>query len=77
MVYVALKLGETLMHEEVVRFAADHMSYFMVPRYVEFIEALPKTETEKVQKYELKADAIARQAQLWDRERAGIAVSRR
>ena len=52
---MALSIQEegALAHEEVVRFAADHMSYFIVPRYVEFIKALPKTETEKVQKYKL------------------------
>ena len=76
MVYVSLKPGETLTHEAVVRFAAEHMSYFMVPRYVEFISALPKTETEKIQKYKLQADALERRAQLWDRERAGVAVAR-
>jgi crotonobetaine/carnitine-CoA ligase len=52
------------------------MSYFMVPRYVEFIEALPKTASEKLEKYKLKQDAQARRAELWDREREGIEVKR-
>ena len=76
MVYVVLKPGETLSHAEVVHFAAEHMSYFMVPRFVEFIDALPKTASEKIEKYKLKQDAQARRSELWDREREGIEVKR-
>jgi crotonobetaine/carnitine-CoA ligase len=52
------------------------MSYFMVPRFVDFIDELPKTASEKVEKYKLKQDALARRDQLWDREREGIKVRR-
>lgn len=76
MVYVVLKPGEKLTHAEVVHFAIEHMSYFMVPRFVEFIDELPKTASEKLEKYKLKQDALARRAQLWDREREGIDVKR-
>ena len=76
MVYVVLRPGETLAHADVVRFAAEHMSYFMVPRYVEFVASLPKTATEKLEKYKLKQDAQARRAELWDREREGVEVKR-
>lgn len=76
MVYVVRKPDETLTHAEVVHFAAEHMSYFMVPRFVEFIEQLPKTASEKLEKYKLKRDAQERRADLWDREREGIEVKR-
>ena len=76
MVYVVLRPGETMAHADVVHFAAEHMSYFMVPRFVEFTESLPKTATEKLEKYKLKLDAQARRSQLWDREREGIALKR-
>lgn len=76
MVYVVKKPGETLTHADVVHFAAEHMSYFMVPRFVDFIDALPKTASEKIEKYKLKQDAQARRAELWDREREGIEVKR-
>ena len=76
MVYVVLKSGQTLSHAEVVHFAAEHMSYFMVPRFVEFIGELPKTASEKLEKYKLKQDAQARRGELWDREREGISVKR-
>ena len=76
MVYVVRKPGEALAHADVVRFAAEHMSYFMVPRFVEFIEQLPKTASEKLEKYKLKRDAQERRGDLWDREREGIEVKR-
>jgi carnitine-CoA ligase len=76
MVYIVTKPGEALAHADVVRFAAEQMSYFMVPRFVEFIEALPKTASEKIEKYKLKQDAQTRRAELWDREREGIDVKR-
>jgi crotonobetaine/carnitine-CoA ligase len=76
MVYVVLKPGETLTHSEVVYFAAENMSYFMVPRFVEFIEELPKTPSEKLEKYKLKKSAEERREQLWDREQEGIQIKR-
>ena len=76
MVYVVTKPGEALTHVEVVLFAAEHMSYFMVPRFVDFIDVLPKTASEKIEKYKLRQDAQARRAGLWDREREGIEVKR-
>jgi crotonobetaine/carnitine-CoA ligase len=76
MVYVVLNQGVTLTHAEVVHFAAEHMNYYMVPRFVEFIAELPKTATEKIEKYKLKQDALERRSSLWDREREGIHIAR-
>ena len=52
------------------------MSYFMVPRYVAFIDQLPKTASEKIEKYKLKQMAEQNRASLWDRELAGIKIGR-
>ena len=76
MVYVVLQPGQTLTHAQVIQFAAEHMNYFMVPRFVEFIAELPKTATEKIEKYKLKQDALTRRTSLWDREREGIQIAR-
>ena len=56
--------------------ARERMASYMVPRFIEFIDALPKTATEKIENYKLKQDALSRRATLWDREREGIAVRR-
>jgi crotonobetaine/carnitine-CoA ligase len=76
MVSVVLRESRTLTEAELVAHCAENMAYFMVPRFVEFLPALPKTMTEKVEKYKLKAAAEQRLATLWDREKAGIKVSR-
>ena len=45
------------------------MADYMVPRYVRIAEALPKTPTEKVEKYKLQEIGVT--PETWDRERAG------
>lgn len=71
---VVLQPGATLDPEELIRYADERMPYFAVPRYVEFLEALPKTPTERIQKYLLKAAGVT--PTTWDRERAGVKVTR-
>lgn len=50
------------------------MPYFMVPRYIRFVDTLPKTPTERVQKVKLRDEGIT--ADTFDREAAGIVVKR-
>jgi crotonobetaine/carnitine-CoA ligase len=76
MVAVVCRQGESLSPADLVRFCQDNMAYYMVPRFVEIAEALPKTMTEKVEKYKLRQSAEARLAEIWDREKAGIKVTR-
>jgi crotonobetaine/carnitine-CoA ligase len=40
--------------EELTAYCAERMAAFMVPRYVRFVDALPKTATERVQKFTLR-----------------------
>jgi crotonobetaine/carnitine-CoA ligase len=69
-------LDETPLDEiGVIRFCEPRMPYFAVPRYVEFVDALPATENGKIQKYKLRERGIT--ARTWDRERAGVVVKRR
>ena len=51
------------------------MPYFAVPRFLEFVDALPATENGKIQKYKLRERGITDRT--WDREAAGITVKRR
>jgi carnitine-CoA ligase len=41
------------------------MAKFMVPRYVEIVDALPRTPTEKIRKVELRAAGLT--PGTWDR----------
>lgn len=54
---------------EIVAFCADRMPGFAVPRFVEILEALPRTATEKVRKEVLRAKGVTG---AWDREGAGV-----
>ncbi|MGB3444824.1 MAG: AMP-binding protein [Actinophytocola sp.] len=51
---VVLRPGKKLAHEELVEFCVEHLPKFMVPRYIEFVGALPRTPTDKVAKYKLR-----------------------
>ena len=59
---------------ELTHWLAERMPYFMVPRYIRFVQALPKTPTERVQKVKLREEGIT--ADTFDREAAGITIKR-
>jgi acyl-CoA synthetase (AMP-forming)/AMP-acid ligase II len=48
--FLVLKDGVNLTDKEILRFCSLHLEDFMVPKYVEFMKELPKTETGKVKK---------------------------
>jgi len=71
--FVQLKPGSQVTPEELFRFAADRLPFFMVPRYLEFIDEIPKTANQKAQRYLLRGKLTGREA---DREKLGISVRR-
>lgn len=72
-IVVILKPGEALSPEDLVAYCEPRMAYFMIPRYVQFAESLPKTPNEKVQKYKLRESPLQG---VWDREKAGYRLAR-
>jgi crotonobetaine/carnitine-CoA ligase len=66
MAVVVPKDGHTITPEELVEHCEPLMAGFMVPRYVEIRSALPKTETHRVRKAELKSEGVG--PATWDRE---------
>jgi carnitine-CoA ligase len=52
---VVLRPGASLEPEDLLEFCREKLPRFMVPRYVEFLDALPRTPTDKVAKYRLRA----------------------
>ena len=66
MVWVVLRSGETLSAPELVDHCGRQMASYMLPRYVQFADSLPKTPTEKVEKYKLVERGVS--AETWDRE---------
>lgn len=73
-IVVVLKEGEGLRPEELIELCEDRMAYFMVPRFIELRDALPKTPTQRVEKYKLQAEGV--KPGDWDREKAGYVLSR-
>ena len=50
------------------------MAYSAIARYVAFHNELPKTPSERVEKYKLKKEGVTDDC--WDREAAGIKLKR-
>ena len=65
MAAVLVKPGSTLDEAELIAFCEPRLPYFAVPRYVERMVELPRTENGKVQKYKLRERGIG--PATWDR----------
>jgi acyl-CoA synthetase (AMP-forming)/AMP-acid ligase II len=51
---IALKAGEEATEDEIRRFCTEHLADYKVPKYVEFVNALPRNPAGKVIKAELR-----------------------
>ncbi len=74
MVGLVLRPGEKLAPEQVLDFCRGRMASYAIPRYVDFVEEIPKTGTQRVQYGVLRERGITRTA--WDRERAGYPMKK-
>ena len=52
--FIVLKPGETMTEEEGLKFLKGKVGKYKIPKYVEFVEELPKTASGKIQKFVLK-----------------------
>ncbi len=71
---VVLKDGLKATEEELIRWCEPRMAYFAIPRYIAIRSSLPKTPSERVEKFKLKEEGIT--PDCWDREEAGIELQR-
>ena len=74
MVAVVLKPGENMTPEELLDFCRDKMADFMIPRFIDFIEKLPKSEVHRIMKRFLKDRGVTEAT--YDREQAGYEIKR-
>jgi len=51
---IALKPGQKLTEEEVIKFCRDNLAAYKCPRWVRFFDSLPKTVTGKLEKVTLR-----------------------
>jgi crotonobetaine/carnitine-CoA ligase len=75
MACVVPRPGAVLQPEALIAHCAERMAGFMVPRYVRVLAALPKTPTDKVEKFRLQEQGIT--ADTWDREQYDDTKERR
>jgi crotonobetaine/carnitine-CoA ligase len=76
LVCVVLKAGaERPDPLKLLDFCVERMPYFAVPRYIEVVEEIPKTPSQKIQKNKLRERGLS--ASTWDRESVGYRVRRR
>lgn len=69
MVCVVLEAGLMLDPADLIAYCEPRMPGFALPRYVDFIDALPKTPSEKVRKNELRKRGVT--SATWDRLAGG------
>lgn len=64
MAAVVLRSGAEVHASELVEYCDPRMPYFALPRYIRFVEELPRTETQKVQKAALRDEGVTEDT--WD-----------
>ena len=62
---VVLKPGRTLTAAELIEHCDGRMAHFAVPRYIRWMDGLPRNASERVQKFQLRAEGVT--PDTWDR----------
>jgi crotonobetaine/carnitine-CoA ligase len=72
MAAVVRRPGSRLTENALCEFCRPLLAAFAVPRFIEFVDALPTTESGKVQKYKLRDRGVS--GRTWDRQSAAAKV---
>lgn len=67
--------GERVSEEDICRWSIEELPYFAVPRYIEIRQDLPRNPVGRVLKYVLRDEGCT--TTTWDREKAGVLVTKR
>ncbi|MGH6672639.1 MAG: ATP-dependent acyl-CoA ligase [Xanthobacteraceae bacterium] len=70
MAAVVRRPGSALTESALIEFCRARLAAFALPRFVEFVDALPTTESGKVQKYRLRERGVT--AKTWDAQAAAL-----
>jgi len=71
-VMIQLRAGKTITPEQLMEFCESRMAFFMIPRYIEFIDEFPRKETGEILKRELRTITNI----TWDRRKASYEIKR-
>ncbi|MEW6267506.1 MAG: AMP-binding protein [Thermodesulfobacteriota bacterium] len=67
MIWIRPRPGVKLDFESLIRHCAENMAHFMVPRYIDLVDEIPRTETLRAIKTDMKARGVTDRT--WDREK--------
>ncbi|WP_216829881.1 ATP-dependent acyl-CoA ligase [Alkalihalobacterium elongatum] len=71
---VILREGEELKPEALLDFCQMRLAHFALPRFVRYVEKLPRNTSHRVEKYKLREEGVT--LDTWDRELVGYKVQR-
>lgn len=74
MAVLVLKPNTDLVPEQLLLYCEDHLAHFAVPRYIRIVHELPRTPSQRVEKYKLREEGITEDT--WDRETVQYRVKR-
>ena len=74
MLAVVARADRSVDADDLLRFCVDVLPRFAVPRYVRFVDALPKTPSQRIKKYLLRAEGVTHDTV--DRVAIGVVVPR-
>ncbi len=74
MAAIVMRPGVSISPIELLQFCEPRLPYFALPRFIDFVADLPRTENGKVRKYELRDRGVG--ASTWDRDASGYQVKR-
>jgi carnitine-CoA ligase len=74
MAAIVTRPGAAIPPVELMQFCAMRLPYFAVPRFIDFVADLPRTENGKIRKYELRERGVT--VSTWDREASGYQLKR-
>jgi crotonobetaine/carnitine-CoA ligase len=74
MAFVVPSFGEPPSPEDVIAFLEPRLPYYAVPRYLDYVESLPRTPALRIDKAALGEQGVSETT--WDREAAGIRLRR-
>lgn len=69
---IILKDGSSCPPEDLCGFINDNAPHYFVPRYLDFVDELPYTPTNKVQKFKLREEGVSEQT--WDLKKSDYVV---
>jgi crotonobetaine/carnitine-CoA ligase len=72
-IVISLKPEAKVEALDLIKWSEPRLPYFMIPRYVEFMDELPKTANGKVMRFELRKSGIVG---CWDLEKSGYTLRR-